>query len=189
LSQSPKCQHIAIESSELTSNHVETNSPLALPYQGTCMARQHGRLPAFLSTTGGPWTQESDATNFRDEGSVELSWTGASAVRSLKKKLRIGAGCPSSATVGGDDSDAVLNLSDIQDDLCKLQLRSFTLYGSDQLHEALFVHDCSESRLLINKEPAFKPWHWLQDGDLLGLHVGGTGENKVLNFYRVTYLR
>lgn len=111
-------------------------------------------------------------------------------------ELRLGsasAGFPEAVTVGShEENEAVLPLEEAAECHCQFALRSFKLpQHSDKVHEALFLRDVAEdSRTLVNGQPAFRPWQWLQDGDDIGLPcvaANGGSANGALEFYTVRY--
>lgn len=70
---------------------------------------------------------------------------------------------------------------------CQLALRAFKLPERDEIHEALFLRDVSKNKTLVNGMPAFRPWHWVQHGDSIGLHPDSTKPDVVLELYKVWY--
>ncbi|CAE8584025.1 unnamed protein product, partial [Polarella glacialis] len=79
---------------------------------------------------------------------------------------------------------------------CQLALRQFWMpkkegsgsKASVDPHEepqsALFLRDVSRNKMLVNGAPAFRPWHWLQEEDVIGLQTA-SGDSQSL--YKVKY--
>eukprot|EP00927_Polykrikos_kofoidii_P055291 TRINITY_DN49568_c0_g1_i1.p1 TRINITY_DN49568_c0_g1~~TRINITY_DN49568_c0_g1_i1.p1 ORF type:complete len:336 (+),score=52.26 TRINITY_DN49568_c0_g1_i1:81-1088(+) len=148
-------------------------------------------VPDWLSTTGGPRGPSQD----RRDGVVRLVPTAAAAELGLKE-FRLGsiaAGFYEAITFGSHEgNEAVLPLDEAAQLHCQFAVRSFKLpQHSDQIFEALFLRDVAEdSRTLVNGQPAFRPWQWLQDGDEIGLPcdaADGASANGAFDFFTVVY--
>lgn len=106
----------------------------------------------------------------------------------MPAEARLGAGWPNAIVVGRlEKSDYVLPLKAASKLHCQFALRTFRMPGEETVHEALFLRDVSRNHTLVNGKAALRPWHWLRDGDLIGLNL--TEPGGVLNFWRVCYRR
>lgn len=146
------------------------------------MAATEPEVPQWLSTTAGLG---------RDSGVVLLR-ASAVSLPGLPDRLQLGAGHPNVLTAGRHKrNDAVLDSRSASKTQCQFALRRFRLPGQEEAHVALFLRDASKNSTLVNGTPAFRPWHWLQDEDVVGLpqdtaKVVGTG--GPLEVFRVQYL-
>merc|ERR1712137_145691 len=118
--------------------------------------------------------------------SDEAAAAGATGLPSV---IRFGAGWPGTATIGRQlGNDAVLPLPVASRVHCQLALRRFRLPGKEEVHEALFLRDVSKHRTLVNGVPASLAWHWLKEGDDVGLYKEhGVESPTVLHLYTVRY--
>lgn len=121
-------------------------------------------------------------------GAVELRRVAAPSLLSLPETLRLGAGCPTTVAIGKhEENQVVLELSGASEVQCQLALRSFRLPEQDKVHQALFLRDVSSTGTLVNGVAAFRPWHWVQDGDAIGIPDDSGDQSAVINFFTVHY--
>jgi hypothetical protein len=128
-----------------------------------------------VSTTGGPLTAESAAP------AVILRPTDEAASTHGVTELKLGGGHAAVAHVGSDARMCEVILPPTAAPLqCQLALRSFKFPGyeaeSDAVFEALFLRDVGDLPTRVNGRAAYRPWHWLQDGDKIGLGRPGTAD-------------
>jgi len=122
---------------------------------------------------------------------VSLVRTDAALIQSIPERLSLGGGWPTAVTVGRhEDNEAVLPVRTASKLHCQVTLRAFRLSIQGSVHEAAFLRDNSRHGTLVNGFPAFRPWHWLQHGDVIGLMAkASTDVSCILNFYRVEYCK
>jgi len=122
-------------------------------------------------------------------GAVELRRVDEPVlVQSLPETLKLGIGCPTAVTIGKhSDNTVVLDLDGASSVQCQLALRKFQLPEQDKIHEALFLRDVSGRGTLVNGIAAFRPWHWIQEGDSIGILADDATQKTVINFYTAHY--
>jgi len=135
------------------------------------------QLPEWLSTAAGG-----------AEAGAQLRRTSEPAAQCLPETLQLGGGWPDVVTFGRHVSNtAVLQLKAVSNVHCQIALRPFTLADKEEVHEALFLRDLSKHRTLVNGVPAKQEWHWLQEGDAIGVRPDWTNPGDVLNVFEVHY--
>lgn len=138
--------------------------------------------PEFLSTIGPQREQQSD------HPAVLLLRTDDPIVHMLPQEIGLDPGSQDSLTLGRHTgNEAVLSIKACSKVHCQFALRSFRLPSSPTAHRALFLRDVSKNRTLVNGKLAFKPWHWLHDGDRVGLHKSSSDLKSVLEVFEVSY--
>lgn len=143
--------------------------------------------PQWLSTTGGGGAVPR-ASGSGQTAAVELLRIGAGATQHLPDALRLGGPWPDVVTVGRHErNSAVLHNKAASRVHCQLALRTFHVPQRDEVHEALFLCDISKCKTYVNGMPAFRPWHWVQDGDSIGVPDEEEGLEGVLDLYKVRY--
>lgn len=106
----------------------------------------------------------------------------------LPERLLLGGGWPCTVTIGRhSDNEAVLMLRSASKVHCQIALRGFRLPGHAEGHEAAFLRDNSRNGTMVNGVPAFRPWHWLQSGDYIGIRDGRGKAENLVDLYRVEY--
>jgi len=122
-----------------------------------------GTRPSWLSTTGASTEQLVE-----NQGVVVLERASRSD-NDVPNKTQLGAGWPAAITLGRSPRcEIVVPMKAASKVHCQFALRSFRLQGG-MAHEALFLRDVSKNKTLVNGRPAVRPWHWLHDGDTVGL--------------------
>jgi len=140
----------------------------------------------WLSTTGGGAV--GPLATFPGQCAVELQRTAESANECRPERVPIGAGYPAVVTLGRhEENTVVLTLRGASKIHCQLALRTFKLPERAEIHEALFLRDVSKNKTLVNGMPAFRPWHWVQHGDSIGLHPDSDKPDFALELYKVWY--
>jgi len=153
-------------------------------------AASERQLP--FSTTGRDPGKDADdqsrASGIR--AVVKLCRTSQPEAASLPEKLLLGGpGLPDSSVLGRDECcDLVLNFKFVSKVQCQFALRGFRLPNTERCHEAVFIRDSSKNGTLVNGAKAFRPWHWLQDGDVIGLRRDGQDPAPSFDFFQVKYL-
>lgn len=115
--------------------------------------------------------------------------TDAEAEGHMPERLELGGRHPNAVTIGRHkDNQAVVELPLVSKLHCQVTLRGFRLPHQGTLHEAAFLHDVSKHGTFVNGSPAFRPWHWLQAGDVIGFRRQEQAADPVIaQLYRVEY--
>mmetsp|Transcript_21594 Transcript_21594/g.43572 ORF Transcript_21594/g.43572 Transcript_21594/m.43572 type:complete len:302 (-) Transcript_21594:13-918(-) len=99
------------------------------------------------------------------------------ATERLPDSFFLGGEWPSAATFGRNEvNDGILLARKASKVHCQVVLRPFRLVPNGPLHEAAFLRDNAKHGTMVNGAAAFRPWHWLQHGDVIGLVDGGLTE-------------
>lgn len=157
---------------------------------GQAKAKPKG-VPKSFSTTGR--TEEEEFNQPEGEGTessavvaleIKKAELGVEDLESVPERVLLGGGWRIACTIGRhEETDLVIPLGKVSKIHCQIALRAFRLKPGGPLHEAAFLRDVSKHGTLVNGFPAFKPWHWIQHGDILGL-VDGAHQ---LEFCRIEY--
>eukprot|EP00747_Dinoflagellata_sp_TGD_P029864 gnl/TRDRNA2_/TRDRNA2_134231_c0_seq3.p1 gnl/TRDRNA2_/TRDRNA2_134231_c0~~gnl/TRDRNA2_/TRDRNA2_134231_c0_seq3.p1 ORF type:complete len:264 (+),score=47.66 gnl/TRDRNA2_/TRDRNA2_134231_c0_seq3:56-847(+) len=144
--------------------------------------------PPQLSTTGGPFDEDEAGKSKRD-CLVVLSRVRDQGIKGLPAEVRLDAGSQSVVTVGrSEDNDIVLAETKAASKVhCHIAMRTFKLLGQTQAHQAVFLHDVSRNKTLVNGNAAVRPWQWLHDGDVIGLHTDSNEPSLVADLFKVKY--